>query len=70
MIGGCVDYKLIFFELSVMKKAKLVGSLNQVVKRKRYEDYFDAERTYLMTPHSRSLPKKKSFFNNKKQERR
>ena len=55
------------FELSVMKKGKLIGSINQVNRKKRYEDYFDAEKTYLMTPHSRSLPKKKPFFNNKKQ---
>ena len=42
-----------------MKKGKLLGSMNQIHRKKRYEDYFDPEKTYLMTPHSRSLPKKK-----------
>ena len=29
------------FELSVMKKGKLLGSINQISRKKRYEDYFD-----------------------------
>jgi len=41
------------------------GSLNHLNRIKRYNDYFDAEKTYFMTPHSRSLPKKKIFFKNR-----
>lgn len=64
------ENQIINFELSVMKRGKLIGSINQIYRKKRYEDYFDPEKTYLMTPHSRSLPKKKAFYINKKQERK
>lgn len=37
-------------------------SSNHINRIKRYQDFFDAEKTYFMTPHSRSLPKKKAFF--------
>ena len=53
-----------------MKKGKLIGSINHIYRKRRYEDYFDPEKTYLMTPHSRSLPKKKPFYINKKQDRK
>lgn len=53
-----------------MKKGKLLNSVNQINRKKRYEDYFDPEKTYLMTPHSRSLPKKKPFFGNKKEKKK
>lgn len=48
-----------------MKRNKLqpqAGSTNQMARRKKYEDYFDPNKTYMMTPHSRSIPKKKSLF--------
>lgn len=38
------------------------ASSNHIHRIKKYQDYFDAEKTYFMTPHSRSLPKKKAFF--------
>ena len=53
-----------------MKKGKLLGSMNQIHRKKRYEDYFDPEKTYLMTPHSRSLPKKKPYTGLKKTTKR
>lgn len=41
------------------------GSLNHLNRIKRYNDYFDAEKTYFMTPHSRSLPKRKVVIKDK-----
>jgi hypothetical protein len=43
-------------------KNGLNTSSNHINRIKRYQDFFDAEKTYFMTPHSRSLPKKKTFF--------
>lgn len=48
-----------------MPKQKGVNNIssNHLTRIKKYQDYFDQEKTYYMTPHARSLPKKKPFFN-------
>jgi hypothetical protein len=46
----------------VKDKYALNSSSNHINRMKRYQDFFDAEKTYFMTPHSRSLPKKKIFL--------
>lgn len=38
------------------------SSANHIHRIKKYQEFFDAEKTYFMTPHSRSLPKRKAFF--------
>ena len=40
-------------------KGALNISTNHINRMKRYQEYFDHEKTFAMTPHSRSLPKKK-----------
>ena len=41
-------------------KGALNISTNHINRMKRYQEYFDHDKTYAITPHSRSLPKKKS----------
>jgi hypothetical protein len=43
-------------------KKGITSSSNHINRLKRYQEYFDAEKTYYMTPNSRSLPRKKQFF--------
>lgn len=40
-------------------KAALNVSKTHFSRMKRYQEYFDHEKTFAMTPNSRSLPKKK-----------
>ena len=42
------------------EKAALNVSTNHINRMKRYQEYFDHDKTFVMTPHTRSLPKKKS----------
>ena len=42
------------------ERAVLNGSSNHINRIKKFQEYFEHDKSFAVTPHSRSLPKKKS----------